>query len=126
MQKFSLTSSLRWQTQKEPGEIEAQTLPADKPFKKRNNQQATMAQRGGNANAAGGGGNNAAGGGGGQGGMNEHVEFTVKVRPDDIRSLGRQGKANNQPCLKKQNLAVGREGRIAGGDCGEGRQEKKI
>ena len=43
-----------------------------------------MAQRGGNANAAGGGGNNAAGGGGGgggQGGMNEHVEFTVKVRP---------------------------------------------
>ena len=43
-----------------------------------------MAQRGGNANAAGGGGNNAAGGGGGggggQGGMNEHVEFTVKVR----------------------------------------------
>ena len=42
-----------------------------------------MAARGGNANAAAGGagGNNAAGGGGGQGGgMNEHVEFTVKVR----------------------------------------------
>jgi len=41
-----------------------------------------MAARGGNANAAGGaggGGNNAAAGGGG-GGMNEHVEFTVKVR----------------------------------------------
>ena len=51
-----------------------------------------MAQRGGNANAAaagggGGGGNNNAAGGGGQGGggMNEHVEFTVKVRPRHAR-----------------------------------------
>ena len=41
-----------------------------------------MAQRGGNANAAGGGGGNNAAGGQGGGGMNEHVEFTVKVRAD--------------------------------------------
>ena len=50
--------------------------------KNRTNRPKTMAARGGNANAAGGaggGGNNAAAGGGG-GGMNEHVEFTVKVR----------------------------------------------
>ena len=41
-----------------------------------------MAQRGGNANAAGGGGGNNAAGGQGGGGMNENVEFTVKVRAD--------------------------------------------
>ena len=53
-----------------------------------------MAQRGGNANAAGGGGggNNAAGGGGqGGGGMNEHVEFTVKVR-SRLSTIVRLGK----------------------------------
>ena len=69
-----------------------------------------MAARGGNANAAGGGagGNNAAGGGGGQGGgMNEHVEFTVKVRraPPElccrIRTLSRF-------FLFKIKMAVGR------------------
>ena len=60
-----------------------------------------MAQRGGNANAAagGGGGNNAAGGGQGGGGMNEHVEFTVKVRADDFVRLG-----NSSVCLMKSKI----------------------
>ena len=68
------------------------TQPVQKT-EQRNNLQATMAQRGGNANAAGGGGNNAAGGGGGQGGMNEHVEFTVKVRPRRYSFVGKEARS---------------------------------
>ena len=85
MQKvFSdVISALKTQKETNPEQNRSTDPQSSVCSKKRNNQhsKATMAQRGGNANAAGGGGNNAAGGGGGQGGMNEHVEFTVKVRP---------------------------------------------
>lgn len=83
-----------------------------------------MAQRGGNANAAGGGGNNAAGGGGGggggQGGMNEHVEFTVKVRP------AAKARAISRVCLETQNLAVGRVVVRVGGRICSGRQRRAV